>query len=356
MVVPIIRLHINDFIKQCRGNIVLDVRSPAEYGHAHLPGAYNLPLFDNEERKKVGTLYKQQSREAAIKEGLDIFGPKMRKMVEEVEELIKNKSSSEQGKRVLYIYCWRGGMRSAGVAWLMDLYGFKVCTLAGGYKTFRHEVLQMFEKPYNFKILGGFTGSGKTRLLQQMKNLGENVIDLEQLACHRGSAFGGFNMPPRISQEMFENRLAMELLKIEDNSEAGEFIWMEDESQRIGDINISNTLWKRMQASPLIFLDIPFEERLNYIVKEYGVCPVEKLIESVVRIKKRLGGLTAKMTIQYLEEGNIKEAFRSLLLYYDKQYLKGQHNRSNLSALLTKVQAFEISDSNVFLLLSKIQL
>src|SRR5690348_9334071 len=128
---PIKKLSITEFLKLSHQHPVLDVRSPGEYSHAHIPGAYSLPLFTDEERKVVGTTYKQQSREAAIKVGLDYFGPKMRSMVEEVEKLCEKRG----GKTVL-VHCWRGGMRSAGVAWLLDLYGFKVYTLVGGYKFF----------------------------------------------------------------------------------------------------------------------------------------------------------------------------------------------------------------------------
>src|SRR6476619_2099461 len=141
------RISIEQFLALASENPVLDVRSPGEYKHAHIPGAYSLPLFTDEERKVVGTAYKQKSREEAIKIGLDYFGSKMRPMVEEAEKLTANK------RNTVLIYCWRGGMRSAGVAWLMDLYGFKVYTLAGGYKAFRNYVLQSFEHPYEFKIV-----------------------------------------------------------------------------------------------------------------------------------------------------------------------------------------------------------
>jgi tRNA 2-selenouridine synthase len=195
-----------------------------------MPGALNLPLFTDEERKVVGTAYKQQSREVAIKIGLDYFGPKMRKMVEEVESLVwswesgisagfedesskseTNGKSENKVKREVFVYCWRGGMRSAGVAWLLDLYGFKVYTLAGGYKAFRNHVLQTFTQSYPFRIIGGYTGSGKTEVLNELENLGQVVIDLEDIACHKGSAFGSYNMPPQPRQEMFENKLGLAL-------------------------------------------------------------------------------------------------------------------------------------------------
>lgn len=359
------KLSVEKFLQQSKSKVLLDVRSPAEYNHAHIPGAISLPLFTDEERKIVGTAYKQKSREEAIKIGLDFFGPKMRKMVEEVESLVESHQSrvkddydselSTPGSRLVFIYCWRGGMRSAAVAWLLDVYGFKVFTLVGGYKKFRNHVLQTFNKPFSFKILGGFTGSGKTELLQKLKQQGEVVIDLEKIASHKGSAFGAFKMPAQPTQEMFENLLSFELQAVSDkqeNSNHSPFtnhhspIWLEDESQRIGNLNLPSAFWENMRNAPIFFLDIPFEERLNYLLKEYGECSKEKLIEAIQRISKRLGGLDTKNAIAFLEENNYKEAFRILLRYYDKFYLRGLNNRKNLSTLLTKINCETVSAEN----------
>lgn len=364
------RLTIKDFLNGCKDNVLLDVRSPGEYNHAHIPSAISFPLFTDEERKIVGTTYKQKSREDAIKTGLNFFGPKMREMIENVEAILNsgNQSKIPNSKPEIFVYCWRGGMRSAAIGWLLDLYRFKVYTLAGGYKAFRNYVLQTFEQPFQFKILGGYTGSGKTEVLNELEKNGEVIVDLEKIASHKGSAFGSFKMPPQPTQEMFENLLAFELLKksmvnnewpmegfgrMEDNSSSTFHhspIWLEDEAQRIGDLNLPNALWDKMRESPLFFLEIPFEERLNHIVGEYGECEKEKLIDSTKRISQRLGGLDAKNTIEFLENGEIKEAFRILLRYYDKRYLKGLHNRENISALLTKIQCDAVTLKNAVLL------
>jgi len=304
------KLAIDDFLQLAKEHTVIDVRSPGEYNHAHIPGALSLPLFNDEERKVVGTTYKQQSRENAIKIGLDYYGPKMRAMVEQVEEWLKDK----QDKTVL-VHCWRGGMRSAGVAWLLDLYGFKVYTLVGGYKAFRTKVLAEFKKPYNFNIIGGYTGSGKTEVLHKMSGC---IVDLEAIAGHRGSAFGAIAGVEQPTQEMFENRLAVQLMQ-----HAGQSIWLEDESQRVGHVNIPHELWKQMRASQVYFLDIPFEERLQYIVAGYGKKDKEKLINAIIRIQKRLGPLETKTAINHLLEDNISDCFAILLKYYDKQYKKG---------------------------------
>src|SRR4029077_3168588 len=190
---------------------VLDVRSPGEYQHGHIPGAYSLSLFSDEERKIVGTAYKQESREKAIKLGLAFFGKKMVNMVEEVETLVANHKLADtinSKPRHVLVHCWRGGMRSAGVAWLLDLYGFTVYTLVGGYKAYRNWVLKQFDKEYNLHVLGGYTGSGKTQPIQQLARQGEIIIDLEKIANHKGSAFGNLERNPQPSQEMFENELA----------------------------------------------------------------------------------------------------------------------------------------------------
>lgn len=348
------RLNIKEFLLASKGKLLLDVRSPGEYNHAHIPGAISFPLFTDEERKIVGTTYKQKSREDAIKIGLDFFAPKMRKMVEEVETITKEKQSETQNsKPEIFLYCWRGGMRSAAIAWLLDLYGFKVHALAGGYKSFRNHVLQTFEQPFQFKILGGYTGSGKTEVLNELERQGQTIIDLEKIASHKGSAFGSFKMPPQPTQEMFENLLSCELNEKSQQKEDltsdlpfKEIIWLEDESQRIGDLNLPNALWEAMRKSPIVFIEIPFEERLNHIVEEYGECEKEKLIESTRRISQRLGGLDTKNTIHFLENCEIKEAFRILLHYYDKRYVKGLHNRESISSLLTKIQCSAVTPQN----------
>lgn len=353
------KLHIEEFLTLANSHPVLDVRSPGEYKQAHIPGAYSLPLFTDEERKVVGTTYKQNSREAAIKVGLDYFGPKMRKMVEEVEELLRSTHAKAEGQnpvitngaasseaRVVLVHCWRGGMRSAAIAWLLDLYGFKVYTLSGGYKKYRNWIVETFSQPYQFHILGGFTGSGKTYVLEEMQSLGARVINLEKIACHKGSAFGNIGMPDQPSQEMFENLLGTELRKWSNGSidhknsystSVSQPIWLEDESQRIGHVNIPQPLWNNMRKSPVYFLDIPFEERLKHVVKEYGILDRERMANAISRIQKRLGGLETKTALQHLQEGDIESCFRILLKYYDKWYTKGLNNRDNLSELLNKV-------------------
>jgi len=365
---PVEKINIDQFLTLSKHHPVIDVRSPGEYIHAHMPGATSLPLFTDEERAAVGTAYKQQSREKAIKIGLDYFGPKMRGMVEEVEGIIGNwqlaignsNKSELQTANCILVYCWRGGMRSAAVAWLLDMYGFKVYTLRGGYKKFRNYVLNIFKEPFQLKILGGFTGSGKTETLKELGRLGEKIIDLEEIASHKGSAFGNIGLPVQPTQEMFENILAMELdhkfafgnLQSTTTPTANHKLptancfWLEDESQRIGLVNIPKDLWNNMRQSPIYFLDIPFEERLKHLVEEYGSLDKQKMIDAINRIKERLGGLEAKNAIMFLQEDNTTESFRILLKYYDKWYQKGLNNRVGLDSLLNAVTCNTVTPLN----------
>lgn len=329
------KISISDFISLRGSYPVFDVRSPGEFQHAHIPGAYSLPLFTDEERAVVGTLYKQQGKQKAVKAGLDYFGTRMRAMLEEVEKTVKafqktnpSYAAGDEAMPVI-VHCWRGGMRSAGVAWLLDLYGFRVYTLVGGYKAYRKWALSRFEDPYDFRILGGYTGSAKTDILEAMRQEDVNIINLEALAHHKGSAFGAMGQAPQPSQEMFENKLALELYQAGNKA-----CWLEDESQRIGKLTIPHALWRSMRQSPVFFLDIPFEQRLDYIVKTYGGFEQEKYVQAVLRIQKRLGPMETKTTIGLLLENNIREAFRILLAYYDKTYLKSLQNREKLDQLL----------------------
>ena len=342
----ITRLTVEEFLTLAKEHPVLDVRSPGEFKHAHIPGAQSLPLFSDEERKIVGTAYKQESQQKAIKLGLDFFGVKMVKMVEEAEDIVKSlELKVKSDKATVLVHCWRGGMRSAGVAWLLDLYGFKVYTLAGGYKAYRNWVLKQFDKDYPLMIIGGYTGSGKTEILHSLAKKGKKMIDLEAIANHKGSTFGGLGQQPQPSQEMFENLLAkaLKIITSEPEQNASQ-IWIEDESQRVGEVNIPTPFFRTMRSKKICFLNIPFENRLDFIVEHYGHFKKEKLVNAIIRIKKRLGGLETKTAINHLLEDNIKECFRVLLNYYDKYYLKSLHNRDHFSSLFHKLDAANVMD------------
>jgi tRNA 2-selenouridine synthase len=323
-----------------RSSITIDVRSPAEFEHAHIPHALNLPLFDNEQRALIGTTYKKQSREAAIKVGLPLFGTKMLPMIETVEAWIKERQKeNDLTKPTIYVHCWRGGMRSAAVAWLLDLYGYKVIQLTGGYKAYRNWVLAQFTIPYSLKVLGGYTGSGKTEILHALQEKNYAVIDLEGLAHHKGSAYGAIGQLPQPSQEMFENIVAEKLLEVNKKQKS---IWIEDESQRIGTVLIPTPLFHLMRNSTCYFMTIPFEQRLNFIVEGYGSFDQKSLIEATMRIQKRLGGLETKTAVDFITAGALKEAFSILLKYYDKWYEKNTKNE-----VVTTIELIPVSSEIV---------
>ncbi len=327
------KLTIQAYLQASNDYLLLDVRSPSEYTQAHIPNAISLPLFNNHERSIVGTAYKQESRKNAIKIGLKYFGPKMIEMVEAVEKIVSEQKPKVPNNNVsikIIVHCWRGGMCSAGVAWLLDLYGFDVYTIVGGYKSYRNWVIQQFEKEYNIKVVGGFTGSGKTEILQALMQANEVVIDLEALAQHKGSAFGNLTESTQPSQEMFENTLAQALFAAEKNT-----IWLEDESQRIGNVTLPNIIYLKKQASLVYYLEIPFEERLKYLVANYGKFKKDQIITAIMRIKKRLGGLETKSAINFLLEDDIKQCFAVLLRYYDKYYLRGLTQKGRLVNKIT---------------------
>lgn len=339
-------IDIEKFLELSDQHPVLDVRSPGEFLHAHLPGAFSLPLFSDEERKVVGTTYKQQSREQAIKVGLDFFGPKMRSLVETTEQV-----TSTYGSKTVLVHCWRGGMRSGGVAWLLNLYGFEVYTLIGGYKSFRRWSLAQFEKEYPLQLVGGYTGSGKTDLLVALSKKEEAVLDLENLAHHKGSAFGNIGQPAQPTQEQFENKLARALHHIQQKNPKR--IWVEDESQRIGRVNIPHVLWEQLRRSPVYFLNIPFEKRLEYIIEGYGSLDKQKLIGATDRIRKKLGDKNATEAIGFIENGQIAEAFEILLRYYDKLYKKSLYNREHADDLIRLIETTDVQEWNTTFLLNR---
>lgn len=333
---PIQKITIAAFLELGKNYPVLDVRSPAEFAYAHIPGAFSFPIFDDAQRKEIGTTYKQVSREDAIKIGLKYFGPNMLGFVEKAEAILKQR---KQDDKKLLVHCWRGGMRSGAMAWLLSFYGFDVYLLEGGYKTYRHWVLQQLDLPFRLIALGGFTGSGKTEVLHQLGKQGKSIIDLENIASHKGSAFGSMGMDEQPSQEYFENLLVGALQPFYQLNADGTFnqehsIWIENESRRIGLINLTEIFYNCMQEAPLWALDIPFEERLTFIVDGYGKFEKEKLVNAIIRIQKRLGGLDTKNAISFLLENDVRSCFRILLSYYDKQYMQAMEKSKRAIQLI----------------------
>jgi tRNA 2-selenouridine synthase len=305
-----------EFLQQAANWPIFDVRSPAEYRQGHIPGAWNLPLLSDEERREIGLLYKQSGKEAAVMRGLQIVGPRL------TDYIVRVKNST--GANRLLLHCWRGGMRSESLAWLLEKAGFQVALLKGGYKAFRKQVLADFDRSRRLLVLGGMTGSGKTEILHLLRECGEQVLDLEQLARHRGSAFGsleGFDQP---STEQFENDTWADLRSFA----ADRPIWVEDESRGIGRVLINESLFCQMRSAPLVRIHVPREIRVERLCRDYGQVPKDKLAAAVAGIHKRLGGENAGLVLAAIDQGNYAVAVRTVLDYYDKAYLHGNTKRN----------------------------
>jgi tRNA 2-selenouridine synthase len=301
-------IAIAEFLEKAKQLPVLDARAPKEYAIGHIPQAHSFPIFSDEERARIGTAYKQQGHDPAVLIGLDLFGPKMSAFVKEAEKLSPQKE--------LLVHCWRGGMRSGAMAWLLDFSGFQVHLLQGGYKTYRHYMQEQFERHRPLLILSGFTGSGKTDLLPYLQQQGQPCIDLEGIASHKGSAFGSIGMAPQPSTEHFENLLGMELLKLD----ARKPLWLEDESISIGRVQMPKALFDHMQASPTVVLDVPKQLRIEKLAVEYCHTDPAILEASILRIKKRLGGLATKDALEAIAAGDMEKMVDIALTYYDKAY------------------------------------
>jgi len=309
-------LPVADFLDKAKTRPVLDVRSPGEFTPAHISGAVSMPLFDDPERAEIGTIYKQTGKDEAVLRGLELVGPKLAGFVRKAREL------APDGGEVL-VHCWRGGMRSGSVAWLLETAGLRVVTLAGGYKAYRQAVLLEFEKPLSLVVLGGKTGSGKTDVLHELARRGEQVLDLEGLAQHRGSSYGMIGQPPQPSTEQFENLLAEKLRPFD----PARRIWVEDESRKVGSCLIPEGFWRQFLAAPVLALDVPLEARVAYLVEEYGQFSREDLRAATDRIRKRLGNDRHKLALDALECGDYAEVVRITLAYYDKAYQYGLDQR-----------------------------
>lgn len=308
-------LPIEDFLLQTGKLPVIDVRTPAEFSQGHITNAYNIPLFSNEERVQVGTTYKQQSREEAILLGFDLVGPKWSQFIKTALEIAPHKK--------IGVHCWRGGMRSGAMAWALNLYGFEVYLLEGGYKKYRNWVLNKFSEEFPLIILGGLTGCGKTRVLKKLQEHGEQVIDLEHLAQHQGSSYGTLGYLVQPTQEQFENDLAHELRQ----TDKGRRLWLEDESLTIGKRMIPKALWMQMRDAPMLKMNIPQQERIAALAEEYGLLKKDFLIECTERIGRRLGPEQTRDAVLAINENRMQDFVRLVLVYYDKTYNTGQSHR-----------------------------
>jgi len=246
-----------------RFGAVIDVRSPAEFAEDHLPGAVNWPVLDDEERRHVGTLYVKDSPLAARKVGAAMVA---RNIAVHVERWVQDKPREWQP----LVYCWRGGQRSGALAWFLDQIGFRTTRLSGGYKAFRSVVrddLAALPERLQLTVIAGRTGSGKTRLLHALAQAGAQVLDLEALACHRGSVLGGLPDTPQPSQKAFDTQLWQALRGFD----AQRPVFIESESRRVGALQLPDALVARMREhARCVFVQMDDGARVQLLLQEYG--------------------------------------------------------------------------------------
>nr|NQU94554.1 tRNA 2-selenouridine(34) synthase MnmH [Bacteroidota bacterium] len=309
------KIDITEFLKLANDFPVVDVRSPGEFEQGHIPGAINLPLFDDGERAAIGKTFKESGRKTAILKGLELVGPKMSKAVKEASKKARENS--------ILVHCWRGGMRSESMAWLYSFYGLNVSLLVGGYKAFRKAIQKAWESDSRILILSGKTGTGKTEILEALEKKGQQVLNLEGIAHHKGSAFGSLGELPQPTTEQFENDL-FEKWRTFDLSKV---IWMEDESKSIGRAVIPDTLFRKMRESLVVNLDMGKPLRIQRLIGDYANFPQSELENALLKIDRRLGGQNTKEAIAAVYEGNFEKAIDISLVYYDKTYMHGVGKR-----------------------------
>lgn len=326
--------------------LMLDTRSPGEYQQGHLPNAVSFPLFTDAERAQVGTCYKQQGRDEAVELGLALVGPKLAGFVQQAKTLAPD--------RQVRLHCWRGGMRSGSMAILLETAGFQVSVLNGGYKAFRRWVRTVLATPKPVLTLGGMTGTGKTEILADLAQRGEQVLDLEALANHRGSSYGSVGLPPQPSTEHFENLVAMQWWAYEPSRP----VWIEAESRRVGTCRVPDELFQQMMNAPVIEIVRSRQERIDILKREYGQADRAALIQATERIRKRLGGDRTQQAIERIQAGDADTAIDIVLNYYDKTYqydlerrqvtvypieISGAITEAILSELVSKAQFYSTS-------------
>ena len=317
------------------GLTIVDVRSSSEFEKGHIPSAVNIPLFDDRERESIGLKYKIDKRAATI-QGIEIASSKLTELIKKYDEQCPD--------RKCILYCWRGGQRSSSIGWLLDKVGYQVSVIEGGYKGFRRAGLdKISEDEIKLIILGGKTGCAKTRILELLHKKGEQIIDLEALAHHKGSAFGWIGELEQLQNEQFENELFKEIFQ----KDVGRPIWLENESKSIGRNYIPDSMWHKMKISPLIAIERDKDRRLTTLVQAYSVTQADDLIRSFEKISKRIGKENCKKAITLIRDGNLKEAAELALAYYDKTYSYGisRHNMTQL------VECHDKSDDDIVELL-----
>lgn len=306
-----------EFLSLRKSVPVVDVRSEGEFQSGHIPGAANIPLLNNTERATVGTDYKQKGQAEAIKTGFRLVGPRLVDIINEAHRIASHNE--------MVVHCWRGGMRSTFFSRFVEMTGIKTHQLKGGYKAYRTIVHGSFQLPLKLIVIGGCTGSGKTEILQALEKTGEQVINLEGLARHKGSVFGGLQMPPQPTTEQFEN----DLFEVIHSLDTTRRIWIEDESIAIGKVFLPLAFWKALSAGPVIEIDVDKSVRVHRLVTEYGQSDPTDFLNAMTGITKKLGGQHFKAAKEKLLAGDWSTAIDIVLTYYDKAYRNGLERKQH---------------------------
>jgi tRNA 2-selenouridine synthase len=316
---------------------IVDVRSPSEFDDANIPGSLNIPVFNDEERAEVGTIYKQLGPDLAQKRGLEIFSTKLPDFVAAFQEI--------KGEKV--VYCWRGGMRSKTAATMTDLAGMSVSRLTGGYRAYRNwvvETLHDFSFTPKVCVLNGYTGTGKTTILRQLKQDNYPVIDLEEMASHRGSIFGQIGLEPN-NQKTFDSLFVSEMLRYRNSP----FVIMEGESKRIGRVLLPEKLLTKKAEGIQLFISLPIEERVRLIMEEYEPWNHQhEVLEAFRIIKKRIHTPIAKEIETNLMNGSYHIAIQLLLeYYYDPRYDHSINQYTNEKAFVIHANTVDEAISKI---------
>jgi tRNA 2-selenouridine synthase len=308
--------HITEFLSLMKDIPAIDVRSPSEFATGQIPGSKSVPLMSDEQRAMVGTTYKQKGKFEAIELGFNLVGPN-------IGEIIKQSKTIAPAKEVL-IYCWRGGMRSANVAWLLESNGFSCTLLEGGYKAYRQYGKSLFSKAYEIYIIGGFTGSNKTKVLHALAEAGEQILDIEAIARHRGSSFGMIGQKAQHPNELFENLLIQEWIKFDKSRR----VWIEDESKILGSNHIPDPLFHLIRNARVFKLQVEKKQRAKNLFEIYGLLENAELEKAIRRIERKIGGQNVKLAVKALEERDYETVADIALSYYDKTYSFGLSKRA----------------------------
>ena len=296
---------------------VIDVRSPGEFVEDHIPGAINLPVLDDAEHARVGTLYKQVSSFEAKKMGAALVS---RNIAHTLEGYLADKPKSYRP----LVYCWRGGSRSGSLTHILQKIGFPAMQLDGGYKAYRrHVISELTHLPslFAYRVICGTTGSGKSRLLQELEKAGAQVLDLEALAAHRGSLLGALPDQPQPPQKSFESAIWFALTRFDPKRT----VYVESESKKIGALRVPDVLITAMRASPCVRLDVPLEARVKLLTEDYAHFLHDP--ETINSLLAHLVPLRGNETVTAWQELAHQQAWDQLVAtlleqHYDPAYLK----------------------------------